>query len=264
MAMTKEGLALLLALSGRLAAGEAISLEESLAGNRPFATDAAFSLRTSFLGDDALRGISLWQLQFFDSENSKVDFIQGRGAPRFATLQWHGITRDGKLLRDGFYSARFAWVDDAGRRHATAPIRVGVISPPGLDDVLEAGVTLAFRDDATVLRLPESLTFPVGQAALKPRALPLLKKVAALLLRFPDKKIVVEGYSDTTGADRINELVSSRRARAVYDFLVGQGFDAERLTFAGLGAVDPVSSNATAGGRAKNRRVDIVVRNGII
>jgi len=70
----------------------------------------------------------------------------------------------------------------------------------------------------------------------------------------------VVGYTDSTGPAKYNQGLSERRAKSVYDYFVSKGIAADRLTTKGYGEERPVASNATREGRAKNRRVELVVK----
>jgi outer membrane protein OmpA-like peptidoglycan-associated protein len=72
--------------------------------------------------------------------------------------------------------------------------------------------------------------------------------------------MTIEGHTDNTGSSQKNEKLSLARARAVYDYLVKKGIEASRLNFQGFGDARPVADNGTAGGRAKNRRVEMRLR----
>lgn len=112
--------------------------------------------------------------------------------------------------------------------------------------------------------LTDQLLFDTGKAVVKQRALPLLTRIASLLAsaRVPNP-IRVEGNTDdvpiSTSAFRSNWELSAARATAVLEVLLAHGVPASRLSAAGYADQRPVASNSTAGGRAANRRVDLVV-----
>jgi outer membrane protein OmpA-like peptidoglycan-associated protein len=114
-----------------------------------------------------------------------------------------------------------------------------------------------------VMSLP-GISFETGKAVLKPSAQLTLAKLAGIAQVFPDFNMRVEGYTDSTGQAKTNEALSEARAKAVYDFLRSQGVAESRLAYQGLGPANPVADNATADGRAKNRRVEIVAARGEI
>jgi outer membrane protein OmpA-like peptidoglycan-associated protein len=101
--------------------------------------------------------------------------------------------------------------------------------------------------------------FDFNKYTLKTDAQVKLAKVSGILLAYPNLKLQVEGYTDNVGTDEYNQTLSEKRADAVRDFLVTQGVATENITAAGYGKSDPVADNATASGRAQNRRVQLVV-----
>lgn len=101
--------------------------------------------------------------------------------------------------------------------------------------------------------------FDTGKYTLKQNAQLSLAKVSAILQQYPDLKLQIEGYTDSTGSDEINQKLSDNRARATQDFLVQQGVTAANVTATGYGKTNPVADNGTAAGRAQNRRVEMVV-----
>jgi outer membrane protein OmpA-like peptidoglycan-associated protein len=112
-----------------------------------------------------------------------------------------------------------------------------------------------------VLTLSGSVLFTSGSSTLLPAAQVKLNDVAdALVKQDPDSKIVVEGYTDSQGMASANQDLSQRRAQAVRDYLVSRGIAGDRVTAQGFGPSKPVADNASAEGRADNRRVEIVVQ----
>jgi outer membrane protein OmpA-like peptidoglycan-associated protein len=101
--------------------------------------------------------------------------------------------------------------------------------------------------------------FDTARYTLKPNTQVSLAKVATILTLYPNLKVQVEGYTDSIGGDAYNQKLSENRANAVHDFLVQNGVPTANVTAAGYGKADPVADNATAAGRAQNRRVNLVV-----
>lgn len=102
------------------------------------------------------------------------------------------------------------------------------------------------------------VTFDFDKATLKAESTPLLDKVVAALKAVPGA-VEVQGHTDNKGTPEYNEKLSSARAQTVRDALVKRGVDAKRLTSKGYGMTVPVASNDTELGRAKNRRVQLVL-----
>jgi outer membrane protein OmpA-like peptidoglycan-associated protein len=101
--------------------------------------------------------------------------------------------------------------------------------------------------------------FQWDKAVLDSASLPLLNEVAQTLKENPGFRVQVQGYADSTGAYDYNQSLSERRARAVVDYLVGQGVSRDRLDAKGFSESLPAQSNITTAGREKNRRVEFVV-----
>src|SRR6185312_9228020 len=97
--------------------------------------------------------------------------------------------------------------------------------------------------------------FNLNSAQLKPDAQVKLAKVSGILLTYPNLKLQVEGYTDSTGTPDYNLKLSEKRATSVEAFLIQQGVQPGNITAQGFGQADPVASNATSSGRAENRRV---------
>jgi peptidoglycan-binding protein ArfA len=87
----------------------------------------------------------------------------------------------------------------------------------------------------------------------------ILTQVAGKLKVCPSAHATINGYTDNSGTESINVPLSNNRAQTVANFLVAHGVTSDHLTVRGLGSIDPVATNDTADGRAKNRRVEIVV-----
>ena len=112
-----------------------------------------------------------------------------------------------------------------------------------------------------VITLSGSVLFTSGQSELLPAAQMKLNEVAkALTEQDPESRMVVEGHTDSQGGVEFNEKLSQQRAQAVRDYLVSRGVAADRITAEGFGPSRNVGDNATAEGRANNRRVEIVVK----
>src|SRR5580704_392335 len=101
--------------------------------------------------------------------------------------------------------------------------------------------------------------FDFNKYTLKPEAREKLAKVSGILLAYPNLKVQVEGYTDNVGTEQYNQTLSQQRGNAVLDYLVSQGVGAGNITATGYGMSNPIADNATAAGRAQNRRVQLVV-----
>ena len=114
-----------------------------------------------------------------------------------------------------------------------------------------------------ILTLASDVLFDLGQANLKPSGQRAIVTVARFMREHGERRIVVEGFTDNSGSEALNQRLSERRAQAVRDALVKQGIDAERIEARGLGEQNPVASNDNPNGRSLNRRVEIVIGEGV-
>jgi outer membrane protein OmpA-like peptidoglycan-associated protein len=101
--------------------------------------------------------------------------------------------------------------------------------------------------------------FDTGKYTLKQTTQISLAKVAGILEAYPGLNVQVEGYTDSTGSDELNQKLSENRALAVKDFLVSEGESQGSISSTGFGKNDPVADNGSASGRTLNRRVNLVV-----
>ena len=102
------------------------------------------------------------------------------------------------------------------------------------------------------------MLFDAGRADLQPAANRTVLKLVQFLQINPQRRVRIEGYTDNTGDAAENLELSRARAQAVADLLVDLGVDAKRIEVVGYGVDFPVAENASARGRAQNRRVEIV------
>jgi outer membrane protein OmpA-like peptidoglycan-associated protein len=113
-------------------------------------------------------------------------------------------------------------------------------------------------DRGMVLTLGDVL-FDLNRAELKPAAEQTIARLAEFMSTYENRRVSVEGYTDSTGAESYNQELSERRAEAVRDALVARGISPNRIETQGFGEQYPVASNDTASGRQQNRRVEIVI-----
>ncbi|MFM2348192.1 MAG: hypothetical protein RL654_2945 [Pseudomonadota bacterium] len=121
------------------------------------------------------------------------------------------------------------------------------------------GVTVARTDDNQLrVNLPGDISFDTGRSNIRPDMAPILSKFAQGL--DGAMNVQITGHTDSQGSDAVNNPLSKDRADAVRDYLVAQGVPATRISTVGRGEHQPIADNATAEGRAKNRRVEIFLR----
>ena len=124
-------------------------------------------------------------------------------------------------------------------------------------------------DDGCPDKIPEVLPlgvirgiyFDLDKDTIKPRSRPVLDRAVAVFNEFPSVRIEISGHTDSTGAPAYNRDLSRRRAESVKRYLVEHGIDISRIQTRGAGPDEPLDTNRTAAGRARNRRIefDIIV-----
>jgi outer membrane protein OmpA-like peptidoglycan-associated protein len=103
------------------------------------------------------------------------------------------------------------------------------------------------------------LLFDTGEAELKEGGVLAVDKLGEFLTEYPERNILIEGFTDSTGAEDYNQVLSEQRASAVRDALVADGIDPHRIRTTGYGEQFPVATNDTVAGRLQNRRVEVII-----
>ena len=114
-------------------------------------------------------------------------------------------------------------------------------------------------DNQLKLEIPSDISFDTGRYDIKPNMRAVLDRFATSLNQNPASTVRIIGHTDSSGSDAVNDPLSVNRAAATRDYLVGRGVAANRIAIDGRGSREAVADNATAAGRAMNRRVEIFV-----
>ena len=130
------------------------------------------------------------------------------------------------------------------------PEKVGTVANQGCPEVTE-------EVQAALNSYAKTILFDTGKSSIKAESEQVLKDIIAILEQYPNARFNIEGHTDSTGSDAINEKISKERAAAVEQYLENAGISADRLESQGYGETKPIASNRTADGRRQNRRVEI-------
>lgn len=159
-----------------------------------------------------------------------------------------------------------------GRKNAIIGAGIGAITGAAVGQYMDkqqaalreklsnTGVGVTRVGDTIVLNMPSDVTFPSNGDAIDAKFYPVLNDVADVLSKYPSTYVDVTGHADSTGGDAFNQSLSERRANSMAAYLEAHSVVSQRLLVAGAGETKPVASNDTVDGRAKNRRVEIVLR----
>ena len=124
----------------------------------------------------------------------------------------------------------------------------------------EAVVETINEGEALKVTFDSGILFATNSSTVSAASKSALRNLATSLNANPDTDIKIVGHTDSTGKVDYNQTLSEKRAKSVYDYLMeDQGISSTRMTFEGQGIHEPVADNATPEGRAKNRRVEILI-----
>ncbi len=115
-------------------------------------------------------------------------------------------------------------------------------------------------DNQLRLNVPNDISFDTNSYAIKPQLRNVLDPFAGTLAGDPATRVSVIGHTDSTGSDAINNPLSLDRAQSVRDYLVARGVSPTQIETTGRGDKEPIADNASDSGRARNRRVEIYLR----
>ncbi len=142
--------------------------------------------------------------------------------------------------------------DPDDRCPATAETRNGFDDLDGCIDEIPAELT-------AITGALKNLEFDGSTAKLRAKSFKPLDRVAAVLARYPDVRVELAGHVDSRSATAMDGLLSERRAEAVRDYLAAHGVDPSRIETRGANANEPLASNKSASGRARNRRIELTL-----
>ncbi|MBA4012445.1 MAG: hypothetical protein C0481_11310 [Phenylobacterium sp.] len=162
---------------------------------------------------------------------------------------------------------------EQGRKNALIGAGIGALAGAGVGNYMDrqqaelrrelagSGVEVQRQGDNIVLQMPSDVTFGFDRSDIQPQFYGALDDVARSLNNYPQTLVDVIGHADSTGRADYNQTLSERRALSVADYLTGRGgVLRDRLYVEGRGSTQPIADNSTDAGRAKNRRVEIVLR----
>jgi outer membrane protein OmpA-like peptidoglycan-associated protein len=116
------------------------------------------------------------------------------------------------------------------------------------------------KGNSLIIRL-RAIQFPVGKSVIMPDNYPLLSKIQQSIRIFGEPDVIIEGHTDSTGSNEVNEHLSQQRSESVRQYLLAnKTLSYDRIVAVGYGSSKPLASNATEQGRAINRRIDVIIK----
>lgn len=172
--------------------------------------------------------------------------VGGVGGAALGAIESSSWAGGGAVLGAGM-AAAYCWV------HGAEEQQVAVVEEVVVEEV-------AVAEPAEAVRVELDVKFDFDKAQVKQESYGDIKALADFMKQYPQTSTVVEGHTDSVGSDAYNQGLSERRASAVREVLVNQyGVESGRVQAVGYGESRPVADNATADGRAINRRVEAEV-----
>jgi len=128
-----------------------------------------------------------------------------------------------------------------------------------LERELGKNATIERVGEGIHITFDSGILFDVNKADLKGVAKENLTKLATTLKEYPDTSVLIEGHTESSGSDELNQALSERRAGSVSSYLQGNSIPTSRLQTKGYGESQPIASNETATGKQQNRRVELAI-----
>lgn len=201
-----------------------------------------------------------------DAEQARQELDRLRLQAQIRAEEAEREAEDARLLGEQQTAAAQAEADQA-KRLADAQAREAALARKEAElagaaaDALRARLNnlRATRGTRGMQMTLEDVAFASGQSQLLPEARDSIGKLVEFVQADPDKQIRIEGHTDSSGSANANQVLAQRRAEAILDALREAGIDPARMTAVGIGEDQPIASNETGEGRARNRRVEVIL-----
>ncbi len=191
-------------------------------------------------------GIKNWSMIITNPTGYYFKGFSGSGAPG-KLIKWDGLSDENELVESASeYSISLRVTDNAGNTALIDKKRLPI------------GVLVIVTERGLKIRI-NNIEFAFNSAGLNSKAKDILDRVVNILEKYQTYKIIVEGHTDDIGEENYNLNLSESRAKAVFEYLIDEGIDPERLTFRGLGETAPFVANTGKESRRKNRRVEFIL-----
>jgi outer membrane protein OmpA-like peptidoglycan-associated protein len=191
--------------------------------------------------------ISNWKITVKNNDKIFKTFSGANPKQRDISILWNGVGDAGEIV-------------ESAATYTIEASAADILENTGSADPVQIDIDILVIKTARGLKiLITSIEFEYNRWELSSPESPVLNRVSDVLKRYPEYKIIIEGHTDSIGDVEYNLMLSTRRARTVLRYLTRRGIDDRRMLAKGLGMSVPIASNATAEGRAKNRRVEFIL-----
>lgn len=159
--------------------------------------------------------------------------------------------------KEAYYFIDDVSIVEEGRDDYEPPVEQPVITKSSADTVKPSLPPAPLKIGVPIIL--KHIFFETGESKLLSSSFLALDSLVIILKTQPDTQIKINGYTDNVGSEENNLALSLNRSKAVFDYLVANGIDSVRLTYAGYGDKNPVATNTTDAGREQNRRVEFIL-----
>ncbi len=190
---------------------------------------------------------------------TELDALKRDYQARIDALNVRVAALEGQSLEDQMAKERMARERMAAEQRLAAEMKFNQLYA-AVQQYFESDEAEVYKQENQLVIRLKAMRFPVGKSVILPDNYALLSKVQKAIRTFDDPRVIVEGHTDATGSVEGNMLLSQQRADAVREYLIAnQTLPPDSISAVGYGSDRPLASNATAAGRAINRRIDIVI-----
>ena len=239
--------------------------EQALAGKRSSERKTAPGLGREAVvaGEDARRAALLASTENATAERQRAASAAATNAANDAARATAAVTATATAAAAATAATAAAASSEAASRAATGVERERAAVTARNELRTRLNEALPTRDsNRGLIAEIGGVQFATGTAVVNPDARESLAKFSGIVASYPGLRFSIEGHTDNMGSVAMNQELSLKRAITVRDYLIEQGVPASRIDVAGLGLSMPVGDNTTTDGRARNRRVEIVVSGG--
>jgi outer membrane protein OmpA-like peptidoglycan-associated protein len=216
-----------------------------------------------------------------DAETAEVDHLAGLAQRRIDLAVTAGQRRQTELAIEKSARERDAVALEASRRQTDVAQAQATVAQTRASEAAQRSAAMEAsaaeerrRADALAARLNaleakptdrglvvtfSDVLFDVGEASLRSGALSRVGQLADVMTEYPERNLLLEGFTDSTGSEEMNQQLSERRALSVRQALVMRNVDPRRIVTRGHAAMYPIADNGSAAGRQQNRRVEAIL-----